>query len=117
MSTIAVPIDAEKITKIHQLAGQGRSNKAIAQELSIGETTVRKYRRRPNGEPTNGKGHPSSPAEIAAPGPGARNGDASDVEITEKLELERLLTRYWQEMPLIRRVKLLLDEHALGPIR
>lgn len=58
MSTIATPIDDERIARIHDLAGQGLSNAAIAQELSIGVTTVRKYKT------GNGNGRASHSADL-----------------------------------------------------
>jgi DNA-binding transcriptional MerR regulator len=65
------------------------SNAAIAQELEIGQTTVRRYRARSNGQApvTDDNGH---------------------AEFKDR-DLELLVDNHWRALPLLDRVKILLS--------
>ena len=91
-------LDPEKIREAY---AAGKTPTQLAEEFSCARSSIAYHLKQP--------GQAGSEASAAR---AEGNGHAAQVEMAAPSELEKLLNDFWQRLPVIERVRLLLDHRA-----
>jgi hypothetical protein len=89
---LSKPDYADKVAEIERLTGEGVGIAATAKQVGVCKATVKKYRKRTNGEGNRSNGH--------------ANGSARDA--LDLAGIERLLADRWNRLSLAQKLDLML---------